>query len=249
MSLSTGPTPQPSLPLRAGDLLLILIVSLGVVRLAGGFLAVQIAGGLGEGASGQDLLAATLVLLLVQALVIVGMIRLFVLRKYNLSWADIGLRPVERRWYGRAVAVAVLLMPAVALINALIPKFAGEPFENPQIYAIAPAGFSWVGLLGMMVMAGAVAPFAEELAFRGLLFGWLRERLRLATAIGLSGLAFAVLHGVLLLIPALTLIGIVLAVLYQRSGSLWPPIIAHGVFNAVMVVALYSALAGGVEMP
>ena len=98
------------------------------------------------------------------------------------------------------------------------------------------------------VMAGIVAPFAEELAFRGVLFPWLRARLGLPAAAVLSALCFAFLHGVILLVPALTVIGIALALIYERSGSLWPAIVTHGVFNALMIAALYAALASGVTL-
>ena len=40
-----------------------------------------------------------------------------------------------------------------------------------------------------------------------------------------------------------------LALLYHRCGSLWPVILAHGAFNGIMVIALYAALAAGLELP
>jgi uncharacterized protein len=64
----------------------------------------------------------------------------------------------------------------------------------------------------------------------------------------LSALLFAVVHGIPMLIPALLVTGLVLAWVYERSGSLWPPIVVHGAFNMVMVVVLYDALAAGVPL-
>ncbi|RMD61098.1 MAG: CPBP family intramembrane metalloprotease, partial [Alphaproteobacteria bacterium] len=82
------------------------------------------------------------------------------------------------------------------------------------------------------------------------LYGWLRSRVRSGFgAAVLSGIGFAVLHGLPVLIPALSVIGLALAIVYERSGSLWPAIITHGVFNAFMVAALYTALAAGVGPP
>ena len=189
-------------------------------------------------------------LLLFQTIVVLALLRALVIRKYGLSWAALGLRPAARHWYRRAVIVAILLLPAVALINAvLIPQLSEEPFRNPQLYAIAASGFSWPALLAMLVMAGVIAPFGEELAFRGLLFPWLGARLGVPAGAVLSALCFAALHGVVILIPALTVVGIALAVLYQRCRSLWPVILAHGAFNGIMIVLLYAALAAGVKLP
>ncbi len=53
----------------------------------------------------------------------------------------------------------------------------------------------------------------------------------------------------MILIPALTVVGVAFAVIYQRCGSLWPAIVAHGVFNGIMIVLLYAALAAGVKLP
>ena len=238
--------PPRRLPVRGSDLLLILIIALGSVRLLAGLLV-----GLRSGAQdsgGDDVLTLTVILLMAQTAIVLGMVYALVIRKYGLSWADLGLRPVSRRWCVRAALAAILMMPVVALVNSLVPTVTNEPFQNPQIYALAPMGFSWTGLLIMTVMAGVVAPLAEEIAFRGLLYPWLRDRWGVPAAAAASGLCFAALHGVVILIPALTVIGIVLAVLYQRSGSLWTAVIAHGVFNTVMILGLYAGLAAGFKL-
>jgi len=241
--------PRPPLPVSADDLLLILIVTLGSVRLLV-WLLVGLSPVPGSGRDPGNALLAAMAVLLFQTAVILAMLRAVVIRKYGLSWADLGLRPAGRHWYRRAVIIAVLLLPTVALVNSvLIPMLAEEPFRNPQLYAIAPAGFSWSALLTMLVMAGVVAPFAEELVFRGLLFPWLRTRLGVPAAVLLSALCFATLHGAAILIPALTVVGAAFAVIYQRCGSLWPAIVAHSVFNGIMIVVLYALLAAGVKLP
>ncbi len=247
MSDGTVPTPLPrALPVSGADLLLILIVALGSVRLLAGLIVALAPPTPGDGPG----LPLVLGVLLFQTLATLGAVRFLVLRKYRLRWADLGLRPSPSKWYLWGLALAVLLLPAVAAINGLlIPQVTGENFHNPQLYAVAPNGFSWPALLSMLVMAGFVAPFGEELVFRGLLFPWLRGHLGTATAAVLSGLIFAILHGAPILIPALTAIGTALALLYHRCGSLWPVILAHGAFNSIMVILLYAALAAGLELP
>lgn len=250
MPNGSAPTlPSPRLPVQGGDLLLILIVTLGSVRLLVGVL-ISLAPATGGTPEAGNVLLATMGLLLFQTIIVLALLRALVIRKYGLSWAALGLRPAARHWYRRAVIVAILLLPAVALINAvLIPQLSEEPFHNPQLYAIAASGFSWPALLAMLVMAGVIAPFGEELAFRGLLFPWLGARLGVPAGAVLSALCFAALHGVVILIPALTVVGIALAVLYQRCRSLWPVILAHGAFNSIMIVLLYAALAAGMKLP
>lgn len=236
---------------RGIDLLLLLIVALGSARLlaavlGGAFFAARIEG---ESGGGDTVLFATLALLLVQTVLILGAIWLIILRRYALSWHDIGFRPAEPFWYKRAVLFGVLLVPVAGLVNAVVSMILGAPIENPQITTVAPTGFSWFALGSMVVMAGVVAPIGEEAAFRGLLFGWLRGRAGVWAAALLSGLAFAVLHSILVLVPALLVVGIALALVYHRSGSLWPVIVMHGLFNAIMIALLYFALKAGVAVP
>ena len=59
----------------------------------------------------------------------------------------------------------------------------------------------------------------------------------------LSALLFSGLHRIVWLIPALAVIGVILALVYEKSGSLWPAVIVHALFNSVGVVLVYLALA------
>ncbi len=228
----------------AGDLLLFLIVNLGALRLMAlffGGIAGAARGGRAEHGETQ-MLVITLAVIFFQSLILLICVHRLILRRHGLSWADLGLVSCPRAWIRRAVFVALGLMPAVAIINAAIPRLLDIPFDNPQVAALAPAGFSWPALLGMIVMGGILTPFAEEIAFRGLLYGWLRRRLGFGAAAIVSASVFAVLHGVAVLIPALTLVGLALAWIAERSGSIWPAIVTHAAFNTFMILTLYAAL-------
>ncbi|MFQ6017693.1 MAG: lysostaphin resistance A-like protein [Kiloniellaceae bacterium] len=246
------PAPEmPSLPVRAGDLALILIVSFGTAQLLVPLLFNLIGqDGPEPDADPRWLLLLTATIVLVQTGVLLGMIGIVVMRKYGLGWTALGLCPAPARWYLQAALIAILTVPLVGLVNAAVTlPTGGAPFRNPQVYALAPGGFSWSGLVTMTVMAGVIAPFAEELAFRGLLYPWLRQRIGIVAAALVSAVCFAVLHGVPILIPALVVVGVILAAVYQLSGSLWPAMVTHGVFNALMTLGLYAALAAGIAPP
>jgi membrane protease YdiL (CAAX protease family) len=169
-----------------------------------------------------------------------------VLRPHRLRLSDSGLRPTYPAWYRLAVALGLLCMPLVSLINLALQSLMGGPADNPQLRALAPEGFSWTSLVVMLLLVGMLVPFIEEVIFRGLVFGWLRKHLRFAYAAPISAVFFATLHGIPDLIPALAVMGLVLAAVNERSGSLWPNIIVHGVFNSAMTVTYYTALASGV---
>jgi membrane protease YdiL (CAAX protease family) len=77
-----------------------------------------------------------------------------------------------------------------------------------------------------------VAPFVEELAFRGLGFSVLRP-FGAWTAIILVGVLFAAAHGLVEALPFLAALGSGLAYLRYRVDSVIPGMIVHGLFNAV----------------
>ncbi len=94
-----------------------------------------------------------------------------------------------------------------------------------------------------------VAPIAEELFFRGIIFNaWLREHGWWWAAIG-SAILFAISHLSLPQALPLFLLGLVFAWAYRRTGSLLTPIGMHATFNAVSVVFLLLVRYGIVAIP
>jgi hypothetical protein len=59
----------------------------------------------------------------------------------------------------------------------------------------------------------------------------------------LSALLFGAVHGQLEVVAGGFVVGIVLALAYERSGSLWPPIIIHAVQNSVSIVLMFISMA------
>lgn len=90
----------------------------------------------------------------------------------------------------------------------------------------------WVPLLiGFATVIGA--SMAEELMFRGLLYGWLRRSMAIRPAAVIVGLLFGLVHGQLHTILPLGFLGYMLCYLRERKGGLVSCMIAHSLFNAV----------------
>ena len=93
------------------------------------------------------------------------------------------------------------------------------------------------------ILIAPVTAFCEEIFFRGLIFGGLRQRLSLWPAAVASGLIFGLLHltagdvGVAL---QLSILGVIFAWAYERSGSLWVPISLHLLNNTIAFISLIS---------
>ena len=86
--------------------------------------------------------------------------------------------------------------------------------------------------VGNALVIAVVAPFVEELAFRGLGYSLLARYGRWL-AIVVTGLAFGLAHGLVEALPFLAAFGIGLAYLRSRVDSVIPGMIVHGLFNAL----------------
>ena len=89
-----------------------------------------------------------------------------------------------------------------------------------------------IAVIGLIAIA---APIAEELFFRGMVFGGLRRRLASVPAAAISGVLFGLVHAPtgLAAVPPLAAFGFVLALLYERTRSLGPGIVAHVINNSL----------------
>jgi len=81
-----------------------------------------------------------------------------------------------------------------------------------------------------------LAPFVEELLFRGVGYSLLRP-LGAAPAILLVGIMFGVWHGLLIALLILIPLGSLLAYLRERTDSVVPGMVVHGLFNGAAIAA------------
>lgn len=95
------------------------------------------------------------------------------------------------------------------------------------------------GGAAVVVLAVIVAPFAEEIMFRGVLYPGLRDRFNPYAAAIVSSLVFALFHGEPFVFVPIFLLGLMLAWLTDMTRSIWPAIIAHAAFNASALVLTY----------
>jgi hypothetical protein len=134
----------------------------------------------------------------------------------------------------RAAGLAVAAVAAIYLIEAIVsviplPESPGkEQGLTPTHWEPAHAG----AFAANVVLYALVAPVVEELTFRGLgqsLLAFL-GRWPSIVVVGISfGLAHGLVEALLVLVP----FGIALAWLRDRTKSVYPGMIVHGLFNGV----------------
>lgn len=141
--------------------------------------------------------------------------------------ARLGVRtfkPSAFKWMAAAIGLYLLF---TALYVALV----GEPHQED-----IAEGFGAVPVQILLIVIAA--PISEEVCFRGMLFGGLRERLPALGAALLSGVIFGGLHALtgVSAVPPLIIFGFLLSLLYEKTGSIVPGIILHMLNNSVALL-------------
>jgi membrane protease YdiL (CAAX protease family) len=93
-------------------------------------------------------------------------------------------------------------------------------------------------LLFFTVFAAVIAPIAEEMVFRVFLFNIAQRYGGFWVGAIVSGVCFGAVHGDLYAFVPLAAGGVLLCYLYYRTGNAYVSMIAHGLFNAVTLLAL-----------
>jgi sodium transport system permease protein len=90
-----------------------------------------------------------------------------------------------------------------------------------------------------LVALALVPAVAEELLFRGVLFGAARARIGATGAVVVTAIAFGLYHGSIYRFAPAALGGLLLGVVRAAGGSLWPAIAFHVANNAGVIVAMH----------
>jgi membrane protease YdiL (CAAX protease family) len=150
------------------------------------------------------------------------------------SLGALGLRRTSARrlLVGVAAGVGGLLVNRLVVIAYILAS--GDESNPQQAMADSAAASGW-SLLALLLAGAVLAPIAEELLFRGVVYGSLRRYGRVVATVA-SALVFGLAHGLNVVLPAAVVLGVLTALLYERTRSIWPGVVAHGVNNAILFV-------------
>jgi membrane protease YdiL (CAAX protease family) len=167
---------------------------------------------------------------LVQFLVLLGLMLLVARGQPKREVFALRRPDLWRRAAVLALTVAIVIV-AVAAATAPVLHPDKEQGLTPTHWEPAHAG----AFAANFVVVGLLAPIVEELTFRGLGYTLL-ERFGRWPAILLAGVAFALAHGLVQALPPLIVFGTCLAYLRSKTGSVYPGMILHALYNSLVLL-------------
>jgi membrane protease YdiL (CAAX protease family) len=162
-----------------------------------------------------------------------GIVLLIAIDRFDL----LALRRPRTGW-PRALGLAAAAVVAVFVVEGLVsllplPQSPGkEQGLTPTHWEPAHAG----AFAANLVLFAAIAPFVEELTFRGEGQSLIGQYLPRVPTILLVGLSFGLAHGLVEALLVLVPFGIALAVVRDRTDSVYPGMLVHGLFNGTALV-------------
>lgn len=193
-------------------------------------------------------------------LVLAGWLAITVLAAPDVSGGD-GLVDLVTHGVARQVALAAAFVLAAALLVRWRDPGLGAPRWRslwllwfPGLYVAAMAAVAALGtlppapMLGLLLVNTTLVGLSEETMFRGVLLSALNERLGLRPAIAVSTVGFGIVHVLNVFLTGSLAIavaqacaamasGLLLVAIRLRSGSLWPAVAYHAVWDFVTFAA------------
>lgn len=145
-----------------------------------------------------------------------------------------GIRPVSRRWLMIATGVGIIGYGLNLTIQFTYQTWFGS--NDPQSILHAAARGGPLPFL-LSFLGGAIfTPFGEEILFRGVVANAL-NRYGAFVGVVLSSIIFGIAHGVSVILPVAIMVGLLSAILFRATGSVWPSVVLHCVYNGANSIA------------
>jgi membrane protease YdiL (CAAX protease family) len=167
--------------------------------------------------------------------------------KNHLTWREVGLKQgTGKNWLTMGISQGILLFFIMTILVAIISLFFSFEVEEQAIVDVFKTAGSWRERILCLMIVSVAAPFSEELYFRGFLYPAVSKVTGKLPAVILTSIFFSFLHFDLVRFIPITIGGIWLNLLYIRTGSLYTSMVAHSIWNTLMISLLFYAQSAGI---
>lgn len=164
----------------------------------------------------------------------------WVVKRYRTSKIDIGLTRLPR-WTDILITPAGLI--SYLIISSVLILLATQLLPWFDVNQVQETGFNQINQRFELILAFitlvVIAPVAEEILFRGYLYGKLKKYVPIWVAILATSLLFGAIHGAWNLAIDTFVLSIILCLLRESTGSIWSSILLHMAKNGIAFFILF----------
>ncbi len=171
------------------------------------------------------------------SLLLIGIVLGFLILRSQNPLELFGLRGGDPVRNLKAACVGlVAALPIVYFVHSLCRLLLADDAEAQPLLQFLAQNPSLPNRFLLTGTALVLAPLAEEIIFRGYIFGVLRRYTGRWWAMVISALIFAAIHAHIPSLAGLFVLAVALTLVYEGAGSLWAPILMHSMFNGITVI-------------
>lgn len=164
----------------------------------------------------------------------------FIKKRQTTTLEDLGL---DRLPSWKDILLSPLALVVYAVISILLSTIISNIFTGIDMEQVQETGFDnlsqnyeyYLAFIALVILA----PVAEEVIFRGYLFGKLKKSVPVWAAIVVTSITFGAVHGAWNLAIDTFALSVVMCLLREYTGSIWSSILLHMMKNGIAYYFLF----------
>lgn len=188
---------------------------------------------------GNELHAGTMTGL-IMSIIFMGALYFIVLKSNRQSWKTVGVQSfAPKHWKPIIVWTIVLIVVSVVLV--IIMSEFGVGTDNSKTDSLQ-AQLTLLNFFIGFISAAVISPIYEEIFYRGFLYRFFSSRFGIGAGMLLSASIFTLVHiPTFNTLPVNFVSGLIFAWIYEKTGSVLPCILMHGLFNGIAIILTATA--------
>ncbi|RKQ34681.1 CPBP family intramembrane glutamic endopeptidase [Oceanobacillus halophilus] len=233
---------EGQLQLSWGKLILFFVAFIGFSGIIGAMIGVVF--GMMDVASGSNLMDtvfASHYMLLLDAIALIFALLIFKSVR-NLLKGSFSFKPFQQgKTYLYLLGGFIVLFVSQYLIMNVFQLEDGS--DQVQTFGMDSLSMDWLNIIVFYLAFTVVTPIKEEIIYRGVIHGFLSEKIHFGVGLLVSSIIFGALHTGHVL--SATIMGVVFVLLYRLTRSLIVPIVFHMLWNMYAITGLLFMISTG----
>lgn len=183
----------------------------------------------------NELYSGTLIGLIMSIIFTLG-VYFIAIRPKSLSWKEVGFQRFNKSYWGPLIGWTMVLIIGSILLSVIVEWIFNMGTDNSKTDSLQTR-LTTMNIVIAFVSAAIISPIYEEIFYRGFLYRWIRTKYGLLAGMLMSSFIFMLVHiPTFNSLPYTFLSGLIFAWTYEKTQSIYPAMIIHGLFNGLAIL-------------